>query len=555
MDDTFEVEVSRHLQPVLVKVLRRHGLTQEAKEFDDAVERYGARTITLQIGDWSVKLLQDIIPLLADERKARSYCRALLKIKLKPTSGTIKKLTLLPRAMKQYLVSEAIDGWVYEEVIDGVHIAWVVDSIDYTPEDRHYNRKEHVTMNLKANRTKFPGEDRESHDDGIEEKYVHFHRDDIAGRRNAAKVLLHAGLLKETKELKTQYEHELDLFQKYRPQEGCQFLCSGSALEAENNYWWSRSESRYTLMHPTKMVNDEGILGRKITHQCSNYSWYEVGVKDSPKDNRFARIPVQPFVLFYDLTRYTHVWIHILNCKPYVYDKTLREKLVLPKTHRDLIDVLTTDMDVFVEDIIEGKSGGTAVLCFGAAGLGKTLTAEVYSEVVGRPLYRVHAGQLGTTIETVETTLEATLRRAERWGAVLLLDEADVYIRRRDNDMDHNAVVAAFLRTLEYFHGLLFLTTNRGDDVDDAIASRMVATFRYELPDKEQSTQIWTILSKQFGIVLSEKMITQLVHHFDKASGRDIKQLLKLTMKYCKVKEVKMDMKAFTTCAMFRGLA
>lgn len=555
MEDTFEVEVSRHLQPALVKVLRRHGLTQEAKEFDDAVERYGARTITLQIGDWPIKLLQDIIPILVDERKARSYCKALLKIKLKPTSGTVKKLSLLPRAMMQYLADEAIDGWIYQEVIDGVHIAWVVESITYHPGDSYRGIAESVRMSLKANRAKFPGEERQSHHNGIEEETIYFHRDDIAGRRNAAKVLLGANLLKETTELKVEYTHELDLFQQFRPQEGGQFLCTGSAVHAEDNRWWERADDRYTLVHPTKMVNDESILSRKITHQCYNGPWHEVGIQDSPKDTRFARIPVQPFILFYDLTRHKHVWIHILNCKPYVYDKTLREKLVLPKTHRDLVDVLTTDMDVFAEDIIEGKSGGTAVLCFGAAGLGKTLTAEVYSEVVGRPLYRVHAGQLGTTIETVENTLEATLRRAERWGAVLLLDEADVYIRRRDNDMDHNAVVAAFLRTLEYFHGLLFLTTNRGDDVDDAIASRMVATFRYELPDEEQSTQIWTILSKQFGIVLSEKMIAQLVKHFDKASGRDIKQLLKLTMKYCKVKEVKMDMKAFTTCAMFRGLA
>src|SRR3546814_2642760 len=52
------------------------------------------------------------------------------------------------------------------------------------------------------------------------------------------------------------------------------------------------------------------------------------------------------------------------------------------------------------------------------------------------------------------------------------LDEADVYIRCRDNDLEHNAIVAEFLRTLEYFNGLLFMTTNRINDVDDAILSR-----------------------------------------------------------------------------------
>ena len=38
-----------------------------------------------------------------------------------------------------------------------------------------------------------------------------------------------------------------------------------------------------------------------------------------------------------------------------------------------------------------------------------------------------------------------------------------------------NAVVGVFLRVLEYFNGLLFLTTNRIDDIDEAIVSRCIA--------------------------------------------------------------------------------
>ena len=44
--------------------------------------------------------------------------------------------------------------------------------------------------------------------------------------------------------------------------------------------------------------------------------------------------------------------------------------------------------------------------------------------------------------------------RAQRWGAVMLIDEADVYIKRRDDDITMNAVVGVFLRVLEYFNGL-----------------------------------------------------------------------------------------------------
>jgi len=64
----------------------------------------------------------------------------------------------------------------------------------------------------------------------------------------------------------------------------------------------------------------------------------------------------------------------------------------------------------------------------------------------------------------------------------MLIDEADVYIRKRSDDIAANAVVGIFLRVLEYFDGLLFLTTNRIDDIDEAIISRCIALIRYLAP-------------------------------------------------------------------------
>ncbi len=204
------------------------------------------------------------------------------------------------------------------------------------------------------------------------------------------------------------------------------------------------------------------------------------------------------------------VWVHVQHLSEYRYRPELREKLVLPDHHRDLIDILTSHMDVLVQDFVPGKSGGTTILCQGAPGLGKTLTAEVYAEVVGKPLYRVHSGQLGTTAASVGATLMEILRRAMRWNAVLLLDEADVYIRRRGNDLEHNAIVAEFLRTLEYFSGLLFMTTNRTGDVDDAILSRCIATIQYETPGREDAVRLWRLQAEQCGASLSAALVDAL---------------------------------------------
>lgn len=114
----------------------------------------------------------------------------------------------------------------------------------------------------------------------------------------------------------------------------------------------------------------------------------------------------------------------------------------------------------------------------------------------------------------------AVLQRAARWDAILLMDEADVYIRRRDNDLEHNAIVAEFLRTLEYFDGLLFMTTNRVDDVDEAILSRCIAVIRYETPPKEDAIKLWKSLSEQFQVELSDQLIADLVRDFPYSSGR-----------------------------------
>jgi len=79
-----------------------------------------------------------------------------------------------------------------------------------------------------------------------------------------------------------------------------------------------------------------------------------------------------------------------------------------------------------MDDIVAGKSGGTTMLCAGPAGVGKTLTAEVYSEIIKRPLYRVHSWQLGLNVGEMEKALKDVLTRALRWGAVMIIDEADV---------------------------------------------------------------------------------------------------------------------------------
>ena len=111
---------------------------------------------------------------------------------------------------------------------------------------------------------------------------------------------------------------------------------------------------------------------------------------------------------------------------------------------------------------------------------------------------QVSAGELGTKAEEVENRLPLIFQRASKWKALLLLDEADVFLEQRANhDIHRNALVCVFLRTLEYYQGIMFLTTNRVTQIDDAIASRIHFKIKYTELSQEQREGIWkAFLSK-----------------------------------------------------------
>ncbi|KAH8759552.1 hypothetical protein F5882DRAFT_453760 [Hyaloscypha sp. PMI_1271] len=102
------------------------------------------------------------------------------------------------------------------------------------------------------------------------------------------------------------------------------------------------------------------------------------------------------------------------------------------------------------------RSDSADMYISGPPGTGKTLTAEVLSECFQVPLYAVSAGELGRTAEELEERLPLIFERASKWNALLLLDEADVFLEQRSiGDINRNALVCVFLRTLEYYQGIM----------------------------------------------------------------------------------------------------
>lgn len=141
-----------------------------------------------------------------------------------------------------------------------------------------------------------------------------------------------------------------------------------------------------------------------------------------------------------------------------VWDDRAFNSLVLPHAERDMKKLIlafarsqSKRSDSF-DDVIQGKGRGVIMLLRGPPGVGKTLTAESVAEVMKVPLYVLSAGDLGTSASRVEDSLKDILNMVPRWGAVLLIDEADVFMEARDStDLERNELVSIFLRLLEYY--------------------------------------------------------------------------------------------------------
>jgi hypothetical protein len=178
------------------------------------------------------------------------------------------------------------------------------------------------------------------------------------------------------------------------------------------------------------------------------------------------------------------------------YNDKAFESLVLPPDQKKTIHALVNSHKFHgtktIDDVVQGKGKGLVAVLHGPPGTGKTLTAEGISELLRCPLYMVSAGELGTDPARLEGELQKILDIAHTWGAVLLLDEADVFLERRQvHDIHRNALVSIFLRLLEYFQGILFLTTNRVETFDDAFQSRIHVALKYGQLTAKARKKVW----------------------------------------------------------------
>lgn len=217
------------------------------------------------------------------------------------------------------------------------------------------------------------------------------------------------------------------------------------------------------------------------------------------------------------------------------------KSLVLNEKTKRLIQALISNQieAEMSTDIISGKGNGLIMLLHGGPGTGKTMTAESVAEIARKPLYPVTCGDIGTEPRDVEKYLESVLHLGKTWGCVVLLNEADVFLEQRSlEDLKRNALVSVFLRVLEYYDGILILTSNRVGTFDEAFKSRIQLAIHYTSLTLVQRTRVWDNFLKRLEKLGEEGIdfvdlkdnVEDLARH--KMNGREIRNAITTARQY-----------------------
>jgi hypothetical protein len=259
-----------------------------------------------------------------------------------------------------------------------------------------------------------------------------------------------------------------------------------------------------------------------------------------PLQNRALAVPTRmepddellltatPILYGFSLADKLWLELNVAHVQPITWNPEAFANLVLPSGRKmllqSLVEAHNAELNGF-DDFVKGKGRGLVINLFGPPGVGKTLSAEATSEHVQRPLYVVGATDLGTKAQSLDHELQRVFDLATAWKAIVLIDEADVFLEQRSlHDMERNAMVACFLRYLEYYPGILMLTTNRVRTFDEAFVSRIHVSLHFRTLEPAVRKQIWQAFLSRAGAqddAVTEEQLTGLSER--DLNGRQVK--------------------------------
>ena len=148
---------------------------------------------------------------------------------------------------------------------------------------------------------------------------------------------------------------------------------------------------------------------------------------------------------------------------------------------------------------------GLVLLLCGPSGAGKTMTANAVAHKLGKKLLLVNfpvLARAGGSGAATAASVQSIFREAELANAVVFFDECESLFAKRGHG--GSSEMTELLTEIERFDGIIFMATNRPQDLDEAMFRRIRCVFELTSPHHAQRLQIWKRLTSAAGIVLAD---------------------------------------------------
>lgn len=171
---------------------------------------------------------------------------------------------------------------------------------------------------------------------------------------------------------------------------------------------------------------------------------------------------------------------------------------------------------------------GLTALFSGPPGTGKTMLAGLMARELGLDLYRIDLSRvMSKYIGETEQRLGRLFEEGQRGGVALLFDEADSLFARRTEvrssvDRYANLEVNFLLQKLEEYPGVVILTTNFADSIDEAFKRRIRFHAQFPLPGETEREQLWAAMLPP-GAPVEDDLPFDLLAKAYEFSGGEIK--------------------------------
>ncbi|KAH0563096.1 hypothetical protein GP486_002338 [Trichoglossum hirsutum] len=267
---------------------------------------------------------------------------------------------------------------------------------------------------------------------------------------------------------------------------------------------------------------------------------HEVDDASKPSDTPECML-CPPYVYGYSLARKDWCKFYIDNISSVQWKEKAFESLVMGESQKLVLRALVSSHTYpnNARDQTQQKGKGLVVLLHGSPGSGKTLTAECAAESCEKALLSTTIGELNK--ENIpwhfEMRLKGVLQYATTWKAILLLDEADVFLEAREDGgggaVKRNAMVAG----TNYYPN-----------------PRIHLALQYSPPEIQMRRRIWTqylqaIPSPEISVDLATAIDT-LVR--EKINGREISNTVNTARTIARFEKRKLELRDIETVLQTR---